>query len=225
VGGGALGSSVAEVLVREGCRWLTVVDGDILYVGNLCRHTLSLRDVATPKADSLAASLSSISPHAAVHGIRGSFHGRTNAEQQQMAECDIVIDCTGDDRVAHQLGTFPWSGNKLFVSASLGLEARRLFLFAAQGKSFPHAEFVDSVTPWLQKELKEHKALQLPREGIGCWHPVFPARSDDVWLMSAVAAKCIDTWAVNPPSAPLLTVYERDQKGALFGGVRMVAGS
>lgn len=224
VGGGAMGSSVAELLVREGCKRLTVVDGEILDVGNLCRHTLSLRHVGTPKADSLAVSLNSISPHAAVHAIRGGFHERADSEQQHMAECDIIIDCTGDDRVAHQLSTFPWSGNKLFVSASFGLQARRLFLFAAQGKSFPHAEFVSAVTPWLQKELKEYDGLQLPREGIGCWNPIFPARSDDVWLMSAIAAKCIDAWAANPPCSPCMNVYEQDQIGGLFAGVRMVAG-
>jgi hypothetical protein len=225
VGGGALGSSVAELLVREGCKRLTVVDGDILDVGNLCRHTLSLRHVCEPKADSLADRLNSISPHATVRAIGRGFHERTNAEQQQMAECDIIIDCTGDDRVVHQLGTFPWSGNKLFVSASLGLQARRLFLFVAQGKSFPHAEFVSAVTPWLHKELKEYEGLELRREGIGCWHPVFPACSDDVWLMGAVAAKCIDSWAANPPRSPRMNVYEQDQKGGLFAGVRLVAES
>jgi hypothetical protein len=225
VGGGALGSSVAELLVREGCRRLTVVDGDILDVGNLCRHTLSLRHVGTPKADSLAARLNSISPHATVHGICRGFHERTDAEQQEMAECDIIIECTGDDRVVHHLGTFLWSGSKLFVSVSLGLQARRLFLFAAHGKRFPHAEFVNAVTPWLQKELKEYEGLQLPREGVGCWNPVFPARSDDVWLMSAVAAKCIDAWAANPPRYPCIKVYEQDQRGGLFAGVKMVTGS
>lgn len=225
VGAGALGSSVAELLIREGCRRLTIVDGDILDIGNLCRHTLSLQNLYTLKSDSLAAKLNSVSPHATVYAIQRGFHERTDADQQRMAECDIVIDCTGDDRVAYQLSTFPWLGNKLFVSASLGLQARRLFLFAAQDENFPHAEFVSALTPWLYRELKEYEGLQLPREGIGCWHPVFPACSDDVWLMSAVAAKCIDTWAANPPHSPRVSVYEQGQKGSLFAGIRLVTES
>lgn len=225
VGAGALGSSVAELLIREGCRRLTVIDGDILDVGNLCRHTLSLRQVYTLKADSLAARLNSISPHANVRAIHRSFHERTDAEQQEMAECDIIIDCTGDDRVAHQLGTFPWASKKLFVSISLGLLARRLFLFAAQGECFPHTEYVSAVSPWLEKELKEYEGLQLLREGIGCWHPVFPARSSDVWLMSAVAVKCIDRWVANSPSTPSMSVYAQDHKGGLMMGVKDVAES
>jgi hypothetical protein len=144
LGGGAMGSSIAELLVREGCQRLAVVDGDLLEMGNLCRHTLSLRHIQTLKADSLAARLNSLSPHVTVESIPRNLHDCTEAEQQQMAECDIIIDCTGDDRVAHHLSVFPWTGNKLFVSVSLGLQARRLFVFAVQGESFPHPEFVSA---------------------------------------------------------------------------------
>jgi hypothetical protein len=224
IGGGALGSSVAELLVREGCKQLSVVDGEILDIGNLCRHTLSLQHVHTPKADSLVAKLNNISPHAAVHAINEGFNVGT-AEQQRMAECDIIIDCTGNDKVIHQLSAFPWSGNKLFVSTSLGLQARRLFLFAMYSKNFNHVAFENAIMPWLYKELKENEGLELPREGTGCWNPVFPARSDDVWLMSAVTVKCIDAWVVKPPCSPQMNVYEQYQIGGLFAGVKMVTDS
>jgi hypothetical protein len=29
------------------------------------------------------------------------------------------------------------------------------------------------------------------REGIGCWHPVFPATADDIQLWSAIGAKFV----------------------------------
>jgi hypothetical protein len=220
-----MGSAIAELLVREGCQRLAVVDGDLLEMGNLCRHTLSLRQIQTLKADSLAARLNSLSPHVTVESIPRKLHDCTEAEQQQMAECDIIIDCTGDDRVAHHLSIFPWTGSKLFVSVSLGLQARRLFVFAVQGESFPHSEFVSALGPWLDKELKEHKGFELPREGLGCWHPVFPARSDDVWLMSAIAAKCIDAWAANPPRSACMSVYEQEQRDGFPAGVRLMDGS
>lgn len=223
LGAGALGSSIAELLVREGCRHLLVVDGDILEIGNLCRHTLSLHDIQMLKADRLAVRLNSLSPHVAVNAITRRVQSCTEAEQRQMAECDVIIDCTGEDTVVHELSEFPWMDNKLFVSVSLGLNARRLFAFAAQGERFPHLLFTKALAPWLYKELEEHKGFKLPREGLGCWHPVFPARSDDVWLMSAVAVKCIDAWAGNPPSSACLHVYEQDQKDGLPAGVRSVA--
>jgi len=224
VGGGALGSSIAEQLVREGCKRLTIIDGDKLDVGNLCRHTLSIEHVGKFKAESLAMRLNRISPHVIVQNIRHDFHEHTAAEQRIMQDCDIIIDCTGNDELAHQLSTFLWSGEKLFVSVSLGILARRLFLFAARGVSFPHDEFMGKITPWLKKELEEYEGLQLPREGIGCWHPVFPARSSDVWMMSAIAVKYIDACATNPPSSSGLNVYEQCQKDGMFTGITMVAG-
>ncbi|MEJ5375061.1 MAG: ThiF family adenylyltransferase [bacterium] len=222
VGAGAIGSSVAEILVREGCQRIVVVDGDILEVGNLCRHTLSIQEIQTPKAESLAARLNSISPHVTAEGVRRYVHNTTEVEQRKMAECTIVIDCTGDDRAAFRLSTFPWEGNKLFVSISTGLQARRLFLFGACGERFPHHDFSAMLTPWLDKELKEHKGFELPPEGLGCWHPVFPARSDDIWLLSSIAVKCIDSWMTNPPRSPRLCVFEQEQKDEFPPGIKLV---
>ena len=116
-------------------------------------------------------------------------------------------------------------GEKLFVSVSIGLKAHRLFLFAAQGEYFPHADFMNAITPWLKRELKEFKGLELPREGIGCWHPVFPARSDDIWLMSAVASKRINGWATDPPHSPCMCVYEQKDDNDQCGEVRIVSGA
>jgi len=83
---------------------------------------------------------------------------------------------------------------------------------------FPHAEFVSAVTLGYRRT-EEYDGLQLPaRHRFGTF---FPARSDDSGWMSAVAAKCIDAWAANPPCSPCMTVYEQDQKAAV-AGVRMV---
>lgn len=225
LGAGAIGSSVTELLVRGGCQRLTVVDDDILDTGNLCRHTLSFRHIRTCKAVALAARLNGLSPHATVEGIPRAFHECRGAEQQRMAECDIIIDCTGDDGVARQMNMFPWTGDKLFTSVSIGLCARRLFVFGAQGETFPHADFVDALAPWLKKELQEYEGFELPREGAGCWHPIFPARCDDVWMMSAIALKRIDAWAVHTPHASVMNVYEQEQTDGLPMGVRLVANS
>ncbi len=222
LGCGAVGSSVAELLIREGCNQLLVVDGDILDTGNLCRHTLSLNHIYTHKASSLAARLNNLSPHAAVRCILLKAHDCSEAEWQQMAECSIIIDCTGDDRMVHQLSAFPWTEDKLFISISLGLHARRLFAFSVLGRKFPHDAFVEAMTPWLEKELQENSGLELPRERIGCWHPVFPACADDIWMMSAVSMKCIDAWSANPPHAPCMRVYEQAHQDGFPLGVRLV---
>lgn len=50
IGVGALGSFIADMLIRSGVRNLTLVDGDIVMPGNLVRHLVGPESVALPKA-------------------------------------------------------------------------------------------------------------------------------------------------------------------------------
>jgi hypothetical protein len=54
---------------------------------------------------------------------------------------------------------------------------------------------------------------------VGCWHPVFPARADDVWLFAAAAVKCLESAVLSPPSEPQLVVFEQQitEKGEFIG--------
>ena len=54
IGAGAVGSTIAELLVRTGQNELTIVDDDRLLAGNLVRHTLNIGDIYKPKAEALA---------------------------------------------------------------------------------------------------------------------------------------------------------------------------
>jgi hypothetical protein len=63
----------------------------------------------------------------------------------------------------------------------------------------------------------------LPRNGIGCWHPTFPARSDDIWLAASMATKIIDDYMrssnVQESKVVVLEQYYFD---GIFGGYRVV---
>ncbi|MGK7312961.1 MAG: hypothetical protein ACN0LA_12055 [Candidatus Longimicrobiales bacterium M2_2A_002] len=104
-----------------------------------------------------------------------------------------------------------WSSEKLFLSAASGLHAKRLFCFGASGSAFPHDEFLGSLQPWLQMQIAESEGMEVPREGIGCWHPVFPARVDDLWLPGAAAAKWIEGQILDPGAGPRMVVFEQTQ--------------
>ncbi|MFX3637335.1 MAG: hypothetical protein ACE3L7_01670 [Candidatus Pristimantibacillus sp.] len=62
----------------------------------------------------------------------------------------------------------------------------------------------------------------MPREGIGCWNPVFPARIDDVWLMSAVVVKGIEKYIEKPATRPTLLIYEQKYEDGIFSGIELV---
>lgn len=219
IGAGALGSVVTELLTRAGCTRLTVVDGDTVVVGNLVRHLLTVDDIGTAKASAVVHRLNHATPHASLTAINAYFPPGDGADRARIHHCDIVVDCTGSDEVSFALEQFPWEGQRLFFSLSLSLRARRLYCFSAVGDTFPHSAFRNLIKPWIARDLEEHAGWDLPREGIGCWHPVFPARFDDIVLMAASAVKHIETTAANRPSVPTLAVFEQFDDGS-FAGLR-----
>ena len=142
-------------------------------------------------------------------------------QRARVEKCDLLTDCTGNDEVLYHLSCLDWKNEVLFFSASISLGARRLFCFVAQGTRFPNEIFRRLVSPWLVRDVEEHAREELPRKGIGCWYPVFPARADDVWMLAAVAVKHLERVASSPPAKPELIVFEqyRDERG-MFSGIR-----
>ena len=219
IGAGALGSVMAELLVRAGVTDLTVCDGDDLEVGNLARHTLSLESVGANKAEALARRLNASSPHAQVSALGCGLGSLREDLEELLTSADLVVDCTGSDEALARLAEVELPERTTFVSASLGLFARRMFLFSSRGPRFPFDRYMAMVRPWLERELGEHPSAELPREGIGCWHPLFPARIDDIWLMAATATKGIEAVVSSPAEHATLKVIEQVQDGDGFTGL------
>lgn len=223
IGVGAFGSMISELLAREGCRSLVLVDGERLQIGNMSRHTLQLSDVCKKKAWSVASRLRNVNPHVSITAIDSSFPPPDGAHHATITDSDVVVDCTADDTVLHQMSVFDWQTDKQFFSVSVGMHARRLFLFSARGRAFPHSTFIDQMRPLIETEMREYAGTTLPREGIGCWHPVFPARSDDLWAMASVAVKQLEESAFAAAETPVLHVYEQIYDGTRFQGIRRVS--
>jgi hypothetical protein len=181
-----------------------------------------MEELKTQKAASLAHWLNLASPHASVKYINAKFPALNELERSYIQQCEVILDCTGQDEVLHALEQFPWIDTKRFLSIAMGLHARRLFCFTAYGTRFPHEAFSDALNPWLQKELEEYADEDLPREGIGCWHPIFPARADDVWMMAAIAVKYIESVLTGCPTEPTLSIFQQYFENGLFAGIRGV---
>ncbi len=213
IGAGAVGSALAEVLLRGNVPRIAVADGERIVAGNLVRHTLSLGHIGLQKATALVARLNQSSPHARAVAIDSVFPPMREPDLRLVRDSTIVLDCTGADEVLHRLSSFDWSGERLFVSVSLGLHAKRLFVLVHHGNTLPVHEFTRGLQPWLEKEREALRAEGLPREGLGCWHPIAPARIDHVWLMVGLAADELNSLAARRPTKPLLIVFERTETG------------
>ncbi|MBD8127131.1 MULTISPECIES: ThiF family adenylyltransferase [Erwiniaceae] len=188
IGAGSLGSMIAENLMRIGVVSLGILDADILQTGNLSRHALTMTSVGHNKASALVEHLNRILPDASARSFSCAFPPECEVAKRSLRQYDVIIDCTGDDGVLKALAAFDWQSEKIFISLAMTWRAEGLFAFAASETTFPvtdaSSRFAASASPEIDMD-------EARIEGIGCWHPVFPARADDVQLWAAVGTKFI----------------------------------
>jgi voltage-gated potassium channel Kch len=206
VGAGAVGSMLGEALVRLGVSDVTVVDPDRFYGGNLVRHTLTADDVEERKAAVVASRLSAASPAARVRGAVANFPDLKDDLAEAAAACDVVIDTTGSDEVMDALGRTSWNHRTTFFSISLAADAERMFAFASSGDTIDVEAFWRWFTPIAEDE--RVRTGPLPMEGIGCWHPVMPARWDRVLALVGMVVPWMETRMLRDVPTPEMAVVD-----------------
>jgi len=210
LGCGAIGSTVAEYLVRGGVRKLVVADGDTLECGNLVRHSLTIADVGGAKASNTARRLNLLSPHADVVAIDRTYPKLSKADFDTVAHCNVIVDCTAEDDTLHALSDPPRANPADFFSVSVGRAARRLYVYAARATSLPLRDFREQIRPWLQRDVDDAGPAVDAWEGVGCWHPVFPATADRIGAFAAAAVHQIDHWFIGDRQTVLAVLERRD---------------
>jgi ThiF family len=186
IGAGALGSTIAEMLVRGGVSSWSILDGDLFKAGNLVRHTLNMADIGLGKASRLADRLNNLSPHTRAQGFDEAFAISNERIMTLATGHSLILDCTADDEVALELDRVTWPPDTSVVSLSLSYEATRLYIYTQRG-GFAASTMLSGLAPYLEKDLEEHPPETFPREGIGCWHPIFPSRIELVLKCAARA--------------------------------------
>lgn len=190
LGAGAIGSAVAENLARSGVVDIAVMDGDLVEMGNLSRHTLSVSDCGHSKAKALVSRLNNCMLDVTAKAYETMFPPMQTSMADAVRSYDVVIDCTGSDAVLESMGKFEWGAEKLFISLSIGWGAKDFYCYATSETMFPATDAKELFS----KHISFSPNLSLAnREGIGCWHPVFPATADDIQQWSAIGTKFIRT--------------------------------
>jgi adenylyltransferase/sulfurtransferase len=127
VGCGALGTTIADQLVRAGVGHLTVVDRDVVELTNLQRQTLfDERDAAggTPKAIAAADRLRQVNSAVEIVPVVADVHAG-NVEAFTRDEFDVVLDGTDNVRTRYLVNdacvmhAVPW-----VYGAAVGVEGR-----------------------------------------------------------------------------------------------------
>jgi hypothetical protein len=182
IGAGAIGSAIADILVRGGLRDLAIIDRDRLEYGNLCRHVLDGASIREPKALALAAHLRLVSPSVRTRAFGASLPPQTSTDKQSfdeaLAAADLVIDASGDDEVLDWLGSLAtrsqvasvWTNSDASVGVAVlaglggGANVADLRVFAKDAIDAGRVPGVSSGA---------HAGPKPIVPGTGCWHPTF----------------------------------------------------
>jgi hypothetical protein len=217
LGVGALGSMLAEMLVRAGLESICLIDDDSIEAGNVNRHVATLIDVGRDKVPAVAQRLRQISPNVRVTEVNKKLVGDASAIQAQLEKCEIIVDCTASDALLSLLSNVWFPIPRVFVSFSTGFAAQRLFSFGVIANRFPVDDFEQCVRPWLVRESEAWAHGDEIFEGAGCWSPLFPARYDDVVLAAATCVKELEALMTKRPSGRQFRVFAQSTDGGFRG--------
>ncbi len=114
VGAGAIGSMLAETLVREGRFSWDIVDDDVLLPHNLARHTLSRCEVGIRKAKALAERLAAVADGTVATGY--ALNVLDSAAQEvaaKVAEADVVVEASASIAAARRVCDLPGAARRV----------------------------------------------------------------------------------------------------------------
>ncbi|AMM50709.1 hypothetical protein TH61_05305 [Rufibacter sp. DG15C] len=177
IGTGAIGSSLAEMLVRGGAISITLADSDKTEPGNICRSKLTFRWTNMPKTYNLRASLLEISPFVELKTIGAIFPTAPKGRSYQntvaaLNQYDLIFDCSADNQVLQMLSY----GNVIAPVISLSITNRAKQLLCLSSWDSPRLiEMKSMLMSWLQAD---HYPNFKP--GTGCWHFTFEASNIEV---------------------------------------------
>lgn len=188
IGIGAIGSELAEILVRGGIKDLFILDDDIVEHGNICRSNYQFLNVGKSKTSSLSQKLVAISPYLNVQQFKENIYSEINYNSKKeinnfLNQADIIFDCTASNELLHCLSMLDLK--KPIISFGITNEARDM-ICVTNGKDnlFEQRKF-------FLKQL-EHGSENLYYEGIGCYTPTFRANFADINSLLNLAIKHID---------------------------------
>ncbi|PRY73819.1 ThiF family adenylyltransferase [Alkalibacterium olivapovliticus] len=208
VGVGSVGSKIVDLMVRMGIRKVDIVDPDLVLIGNLTRHELSATDLYQGKARQMVEKISKSNIHFTGKSYYTNFDKFIQNNPQKIAEYDVVIETTGENEVLEALDAL--NVNSKVFSISIGLGAKRLYINSNKSSSQSFNNFLSIIQPWLDKDVSEFSGV-IPRDGIGCWHPLFPARLDHINLLCSSAVSIMEKDLIDDKD--YMTVIERGDLG------------
>lgn len=186
IGNGALGSAIADHLLRSGIEEINGIDSDNVMPHNLARHTADMTDAYKPKINRLARSAASL----AVNGLRPRVRAfqedasrlSSDALADRLGGSKLIIDATADERVRGRLTAFNKSDRRQIVRVEIyhrGLLGVQFVTGTSGNPSLLDLYYLlcrealadDAVAQWLYDEHVGGAATDELLFGFGCTSP------------------------------------------------------
>lgn len=182
IGCGALGSSLAEILVRGGTKNIILDDFDTIKGGNLCRANYDLDDMVLFKTNRLLKRLQSISPfvNLGVEYNKLNKFDLKSLENILNKKIDIIFDCSTDTEVTYIIDKLNFTG-KTF---SLAITNNAKSFVSITGKYL--TKQAKTIFDFVENEAPSYF------EGTGCGYPTFEANYNDINALLNVGLKVIN---------------------------------
>lgn len=197
IGIGAIGSIVANTLVRSGCTKVDFIDYDIKEPENVCRSEYSFFTGITNKTNDLINEMCLISPF-----FEPSNGGYDYSEafdfflkshltdtiikteiEKRLNEYDVIFDCSADNDLLYLLSQLKIDTTVLNLSISN--HAKQLVCAIEQNRyEFISTQFNGNVLNFDIDDL---------HNPIGCWNPTFKASYNDINALVQFAMKHINS--------------------------------
>ena len=186
LGVGAIGSNLAESLVRGGCKNVSLFDNDIKEIGNICRAKYNFFSGESYKVDELALSLTSISPFVEITKYRNVVLPLLTDESRKVYSevfdrYDYIFNCTASNDVNIIIDSLPIKSQ--LVTLSISNNANNLVCIIGNGNVY---ETNSKIYNEINQDLND---LFNPQ---GCWSPTFKASFHNINALLNFALSNID---------------------------------
>ena len=171
-----------------GITGLLLLDFDSVESGNIVRHQATLSDIDKPKVHVVKEKLAKINPQIKIETRIGSMPSNETEIKKTFQKYDILVDCTSSDQVIKFLSIPSWPELKHIVTFSLGYEAKKLYSYTTYTQRFSAPYFFEQTARFVDEDKEKFSNDDEVFEGAGCWHPIFPARYDNI---NFAAIKCV----------------------------------
>lgn len=185
IGCGALGSMLCESLTRMGIKNLHIIDSDCVNIGNLARHISTLDDIGEFKTESLIKRLVKINPSIL---LSSSAEELSQNNVDKLSGYDVIIDCTGNNSVVSVLQKCTYKSNKTFYIGAFTYGAKKFCYYRCVGNTLDGEAYFRKTLEFFNSAVEGLGEGEMAWEGIGCYHPVFPAMYSDVSVWANIFA-------------------------------------